>query len=96
MSDAPGLFSDLTFTAAGPAERSTGLLGWLHCRYGLLIIDGIGVRRTLDGRLTISFPERRDRAGRAHAVVRPIDARARAAIEGEILQGIPGVQGGRP
>jgi DNA-binding cell septation regulator SpoVG len=77
-------------------DNATGLLGWVSCIYGDLHLDGITLRRTASGVLTISFPERRDRAGRSHPVVRPIDARARTAIETEILQGLSGARESRP
>jgi DNA-binding cell septation regulator SpoVG len=65
-------------------ERS-GLLGYLSIFFGNLVIDGITVRRTAEGRLALSFPERRDQHGRRHSVVRPVDDAARRAIEAAIL-----------
>jgi hypothetical protein len=62
-----------------------GLLGYLSLFYGVVIIDGVTVRRTADGRLCLSFPERRDGKGRRHAIVRPIDDNARRAIEAAVF-----------
>lgn len=59
----------------------SGLLGYVSVFYGDLILDGLTVRRTADGRLTLSFPERRDRQGRRHPYVRPLDDDARRRIE---------------
>ncbi len=63
-----------------------GLLGYLSVFYGQLVIDGITVRRTADGRLALSFPERRDGKGRRHSVVRPVDDAARRAIEAAVFR----------
>ena len=76
---------DVRFTAAPPSLRSSGLLGWVSCRYGDLALDGLGVRRTLDGRVVLSFPARRDSSGRQHPYIRPIDDATRQSIEAEII-----------
>ena len=82
MSDHPLLFiSDVCFTLMTPETRESGLLGFLAFRYHDLRLDGIAVRRTADRRLALSFPERTDRAGRRHAIIRPIDDEARQRIE---------------
>ena len=81
--------SDVHFTSAHADDRGQGLLGFLSCVVdGQLKLDGITLRQTRDGRLTLAFPERRDSAGRRHPYVRPVDDAARAAIEHEILQAL--------
>jgi DNA-binding cell septation regulator SpoVG len=65
-------------------ERS-GLVGFVSIYYGDVVIDGVTVRRTATGRLTLSFPERCDRRGHAHSVVRPVDDAARRAIEAAVF-----------
>jgi DNA-binding cell septation regulator SpoVG len=68
------------------APADGGLLGFVAVTFaGALRIDGIAVRRTLDGRVVLSFPERRDASGRRHPIVRPLDAACRAAIEAQIF-----------
>jgi hypothetical protein len=74
-----------TWVRATDAEVRTGLLGYLSVQLGPLLLDGITLRQTADGRLTLSFPARTDRAGRKHSYVRPVDDAARKAIEREIL-----------
>jgi len=74
-----------TWCRATDDEVRTGMLGYLSVSYGALLLDGIVLRRTADGRFALSFPARTDRAGRRHAYVRPIDDAARRAIEREIL-----------
>ena len=63
------------------ADARSGLLAYLSVFYGQLVLDGLTVRRTAGGRLTLSFPERRDRQGRRHPYIRPVDDDARRAIE---------------
>jgi hypothetical protein len=74
-----------TWVRGTDAEVRTGLLGYLSVQLGPLLLDGITLRQTAEGRLTLSFPARTDRAGRRHSYVRPVDDAARQAIEREIL-----------
>lgn len=69
------------FRTASRAQRATGLEGWLVAEFGPIRVDGITLRRTRGGRLSLSFPQRVDVADREHAIVRPLDDAARAAIE---------------
>lgn len=89
--------SDVVLTPAPPDLQARGLLGWVSFRHGALRLDGVGVRRTREGRLALSFPVRHDRAGRQHDVVRPMDAAARRAIEAAVLAAVadrlPGPEG---
>ena len=63
----------------------SGLLGFISLFYGDIVLDGLTVRRTADGRLTISYPQRRDGKGRRHPIVRPVDDAARLRIERAIF-----------
>ncbi len=76
------------YSPAGAEDQRRGLLGWIRCTLGRVVLDGITVRRTQAGRLTLSFPARRGRGGESHAYVRPLDDRARLAIEREIFAAI--------
>ena len=78
----------LGFACASPAHQECGLLGWLALRHGELLIDGVALRRTRDGRLALSWPARRDRSGRDHPVVCPIDDVARRAVEDRIIDAL--------
>lgn len=62
-------------------DARAGLIGYVSLFYGALILDGITVRRTAEGRLTLAFPERRDGLGRRHLIARPVNEAARQAIE---------------
>jgi DNA-binding cell septation regulator SpoVG len=81
--------SSIRATPAPPAVARSGLLAWVSCIVGgELLIDGLALRRTVDGRLTLSFPSRRDRAGREHAYVRPLGDGVRQAIERQVLDAL--------
>lgn len=74
-----------TWMKASDQDIREGLLGWISVEYGRLILDGVTLRRTLDGRFALSFPSRSDRAGRRHAYIRPVDDTVRQEIERELL-----------
>lgn len=79
------------WTHGSPADLRSGLLAFVQISYGDLLID-VTARRTDDGRLAISFPERRDSMGRRHSVVRPVDDSARSAIEACIFRAATAVR----
>jgi hypothetical protein len=74
-----------TWVRGSDSDIESGLLGYISIEFGPLILDGICLRRTADGRFTLSFPARTDRAGKRHSYIRPVDDAARKAIEREIL-----------
>jgi len=91
--------SILSFASAGAADRARGLLGWLCLDLdGLLLLDGVTLRRTRAGRLTLSFPARLDRAGQRHPFIRPLSDAARRAVEQQVFVALgldqPGEQAG--
>ena len=73
------------FTAAPTSLRAGGLLGWVSLVYGDLVLDGLAVRRTLDARLVVVFPEHRTRSGSLRADVRPGGADVHHQIEAEVI-----------
>ena len=74
-----------SWVKASEQDAHTGLLGYLSVNYGNLVLDGITLRRTIDGRFALSFPARTDRAGKRHSYIRPADDQARQTIEAELL-----------
>lgn len=74
-----------TWVRGSEDDRRAGLLGFLSLIYGDLVLDGVVLRRTADGRHALSFPARTDRAGRRHSYIRPIDDKIRQDVEREIL-----------
>ncbi len=78
--------SEVRFKCADSSQSATGLLGYITCVLdGKLRMDGITLRRTADGRLCLSYPARRDREGRDHPYMRPIDHATRIEIEGQVF-----------
>jgi len=88
--------SEPRFMPATAAEAATGLLGWASVLLdGSVRIDGLAVRRKLDGGLTLAWPARTDRLGQRHPLVRPVTNAARRALESDIFRAL-GLGGGRP
>lgn len=80
------LVDRVSFESASAHDVATGLLGWVRFRLdGRVEVAGVTLRRTLEGRETLSFPTRRDRNGRLHPVVRPLDDATRLSIERQVL-----------
>ena len=81
--------TSVAFTTSTPSQARTGLLGWVTCVLNdALLLDGITLRRTAAGRLTLSYPARRDRAGNQNHVIRPLDDDARQHLEREIFKAL--------
>jgi DNA-binding cell septation regulator SpoVG len=81
------LVTDVRLAAATAADRATGLLGFVTLTLaGTVTIDGIALRRTLEGDLTLAFPTRTDRWGNVHAIVRPVDDSVRRSLTQAVLQ----------
>ena len=74
-------FAVVRFSPGSAHQVSSGLLGFVSFQLGEVLLDGVAVRRTRDGELTLSFPQRRDRSGRTHDLIRPIDQTAIAPGE---------------
>lgn len=73
------------------AQAGGGLIGYVSFVLdGDVLIDGIVIRRTLRGELTLSWPARKDSRGRLHHHVRPVDDDARIELEGELLAHLHG------
>lgn len=71
---------------ANDGQRADGLLNYLAVEIDdYLVIDGVQLRRTLDGRHVLAWPHRHDRKGTKHAVVRPAGDAARVALEDAVF-----------
>ena len=83
------LVTEPRLIGAAPEQVRTGLLGFVSFTIaGILRVDGVTARRTLDGRLTLSWPERRDRAGIAHPILRPVNDGARRILEAAVFDAL--------
>lgn len=78
--------SQVRFSPSTSVDREAGMLGWLSLVLNDAIkFDGISLRRTRDGRLTLSYPVRRDRLGNEHSIVMPLDDEVRVEIERQVF-----------
>lgn len=89
-----------TWIRANDADQRNGLIGFLSLFVGDLVVDNVTLRRTLDGRYTLSWPARTDKHGKKHSAVRPVDDEARKRIERQIFADLgqraePAVRGDR-
>ena len=78
--------SGLRLSPATAEDSARGLLGFVSFLLNDRVrVDGVAVRRKLDGGLTLAWPARTDTEGRRHPLVRPIDDAARRDLEAQVL-----------
>jgi DNA-binding cell septation regulator SpoVG len=81
--------TEVRFTPADDGLRATGLLGWASFLLdSRLKVEGVGVRRTQNGRFALAFPFRDDGYGKRWHFVYPIDDATRVALEQQVLAGL--------
>ena len=74
------------FRPAPAIDQQAGLLGWASVVINdSLRLNNLGVRRTRDERISLTFPTRRDRRGKEHGIVSPISGAAHQTIEAAVL-----------
>ena len=90
ISNGPAIRIDrVELKASSPEDQHAGLLGWVSFTLcGALRVEGVALRRTSDGRRKLSFPERKDRSGQRHDLLRPLDQHARRAIETAVFEAL--------
>lgn len=77
--------ANVSFRPARLGDRPHGLLGFVAFDVGDAVrLDGMALRRTLTGRLALTFPERRDNV-RAHAFIKPLTRDARRELEERVI-----------
>ncbi len=74
-----------TWIRGNDSDARDGLIGFLSLVVGDLIVDNVTLRRTLDGRYSLSWPARTDRHGKKHPSVRPVSDEARRSIERQVF-----------
>jgi hypothetical protein len=80
---------NVRFEPSDPEAWDTGLLGYVS--FGLndgVRIDGVTLRRTRHGKLSLSFPTKRRVTGKQFFCVRPLDATAHKQIEEQVFQAL--------
>ena len=73
------------FTPAPLRLLGSGLRGWICCVINGLQVDGITLRRTAAGSLTLVCPARRDLKGTQFPYVLPVDSVAHACLDQQIF-----------
>ena len=74
------------YIAAPAASVETGLLGWVSFIVNrMLHVNGVAVRRTMEGKTVLSFPAREGRNGQRFFFLRPVNDAARIEIEQQVL-----------
>ena len=84
MLDSP-MLSRIQFRAPTEQLAQKGLIAWCDCEHGLIRMQGIEVRRTRRGELTISFAPSRTINGRLSCAAKPVSDPARRVIQAEVL-----------
>ena len=88
MRDVP-MISDIRIARASESQRARGLIAWVCCLLdGWFQIDGLCVRRTLDGRYVVSFPTHFDERNVKRTAFRPVTREAHEAVERPILDNL--------
>jgi DNA-binding cell septation regulator SpoVG len=79
----------ITISPASERDADDGLLAYVSIELdGLVRIDGVTLRLTEEGQLSLSFPSRTSRRGMKRALVRPTDRAARHAIEKAVFHAL--------
>ncbi len=73
------------YPALDPRHRATGLIGWAAVLVGPFRFDGLAIRRRQDGLWIVTWPARRDSAGRLHPCVIAIDDDVRQHVADAVL-----------
>ncbi len=86
------LVTDTTFTPAPDRDRERGLMGYLQVTLNeAVVLDGLTVRITVDGRRYLAYPSKSGRNGARHPYVRPLNEGVRETLQQQAFQllGIP-------
>lgn len=79
-------FSRVKLTFSSLSDKKGGLLGFLSVVLNdSLVLDGLALRKTRYGKLTISYPTRVDNHGVKHFLIKPINDEVRRELELQIL-----------
>ena len=92
----PLVIDNVQLATAPSEQQREGLLGWISCTLNDgLRLSGLALRRTESGKLTISFPARRDSFGRQHFFIRPLNDPTRREIERQVVEALSLEEGTR-
>ncbi len=78
--------SNVRLTAAPEQQVAEGFVGYVSLVVNdVLVLDGITMRRSAEGRPYLSYPQRTDRVGARHPYIRPLGEAARVELERQVL-----------
>ena len=81
------MITEVRLTPAPEHMVPRGMLGWASFLIdGRLHAGGVAVRRSLQGRVYLSYPSRDDGWGRRWDYLKPIDDETRREIERQVLE----------
>ena len=81
--------SDVRLKCAPELEVKTGLVGYISLVINdAIVLDGITLRRSSDGRPYLSYPGRSDRRQGRHPYVRPVCDPVRREIERQVFRAL--------
>lgn len=75
----------IQFFPASPELNATGLIAWASFQCGGLQFHDVGLRRTVQGRLVLSWPRIVSRGGLERCVVHPVNDVMRLSLEGPVV-----------
>jgi hypothetical protein len=73
---------------------SEGLIAFVSCRYGGVLLNDIAIRRDASGHLFLTYPRKLGASGRPHPLHNPIDRETAAQFEAAILGQLRRLVGG--
>jgi len=89
MPDGALVVTEVRLTAASQRDAESGLLAYLTVVLnGSLAVDGLALRRSVEGKTYVSYPARTDRRGGRHPIVRPLSEDARVELEREVFRAL--------
>jgi hypothetical protein len=84
MSPARIWVTDVRLEPARRRDCAAGLVGFVSCTInGMLRLDGLALRRTRDGRHSITLPRRH-----GHPIVRPLQAAWMRELEAQVFEAL--------
>lgn len=89
--------SNIRPTWTPPEVARTGLIAHVSCVVAdQILLDGLSVRVTRQGRYALAYPTRRDSRGREHPIALVLGDEARQAVEDQVLRALYLVEDPRP
>ena len=79
------MIRNFTIILAAPDQERGGLLGWAGVAVGPFRLDGLAIRRRLDGEVIVTYPAKKDARGGVHHAITPLDPELDRRIRTAVL-----------